>query len=258
MDARTGFVTQLGMDRSRAIERGGALGFDYVELMMDGTSERSRLAAERAAVRDALDDAELDLLVHLPFGGVDIGSPFEHVREGSVREIEAALDAAADLGAEKAVLHGETDAWRAAWNPADLRPHLLESIRRLDAAGEQRGVEVCVENIPRGAFSTSDVPELLEGTEASMTFDTGHARVDGYDDDGMAAFAAAHGERISHVHLNDTRRARDEHLPFGSGTIDFAAIFDALGDWTGTLSLEVFTLDFEYVATSKERLDALL
>ncbi|WP_254535992.1 sugar phosphate isomerase/epimerase family protein [Halomarina litorea] len=74
----------------------------------------------------------------------------------------------------------------------------------------------------------------------------------------MANFAAAHGERISHFHLNDTRRARDEHLPFGSGTIDFAAIFDALGDWTGTLSLEVFTLDFEYVATSKERLDALL
>jgi sugar phosphate isomerase/epimerase len=258
MDARIGFVTQQGMDRREAIERGGDLGFDYVELMMDGPSERSRLDDASGEVRTALDDAGLDLAVHLPFGGIDIGSPFDHLREGSIREIEAALDVAADLGAEKAVLHASTNAWRAAWDPADLRPILAESIRRLDAAGREEGVEICVENIARGAISTRDFPDLLEATDARMTLDTGHARVDGYDSEGTARFAADHADRISHLHLNDTRRPRDEHLPFGSGTIDFARIFDGLGDWRGTLSLEVFTLDFDYVATSKERLDALL
>jgi sugar phosphate isomerase/epimerase len=54
--------------------------------------------------------------------------------------------------------------------------------------------------------------------------------------------------------------ADDEHLPFGSGTIDFDRIFDSLrdADWTGTLSLEVFTLDYDYVATSLDRLDRAL
>ena len=51
----------------------------------------------------------------------------------------------------------------------------------------------------------------------------------------------------------------DEHVPFGSGTIDFHAIFDTLpDDWDGTLSLEVFTLDYGYIETSKTYLDELL
>jgi len=258
MDARTGFVTQLGMDHSRAIAKAGDLGFDYVELMMDGAGARTRLDEHRAELRDALDAAGLSLLVHLPFGGIDIGSPFGHVREGSVREVEAALDTAAGLDAEKAVLHASTNVWSPAWDVSEVRPHLFDSVRRLDAAGDERGVEVCVENIPRGKFATSDFADLFDATDASMTFDTGHARIDGYDGDGMANFAAAHGGRVSHFHLNDTRQAHDEHLPFGAGDIDFAAIFGALGDWTGTLSLEVFTHDYGYIETSKERLDALL
>jgi sugar phosphate isomerase/epimerase len=92
-----------------------------------------------------------------------------------------------------------------------------------------------------------------------MTLDTGHARVSGLDSAEIASFVGEHADRISHFHLNDTRGPSDEHLPFGAGTIDFEVIFDALpDDWEGTMSLEVFTLDFDYIGASKERLDALL
>jgi sugar phosphate isomerase/epimerase len=258
MHPRVGFVTQLGMDPLVAIEQAGALGFDHVELMLDGETAPRRVADRHDEFADALATADLDLLVHLPFGGVDIASPFEGVREGSVRAIEDAVDVATALGAEKGVLHAQTGAWRPAWDAEELRPHLVGSVAHLAEYGRDREFEVCVENIPRGLFTTTDVPDVLAEADASMTLDTGHARIDGYDADGMANLVADSG-RVSHVHLNDTRRARDEHLAFGSGTIDFATLFDAFDDdWAGTLSLEVFTLDYDYLAKSKERLDTLL
>lgn len=258
MDPRVGFVTQLGMDPIVAIERAGALGFDYVELMLDGASAPRRVAERHDEFADAVERAGLDVLVHLPFGGIDVASPFEGVREGSRRAVENAVDVAAALDAEKGVLHAQTNVWGPAWDAEELRPHLLDSVARLAAYGRDRGFEVCVENIPRGHFTTTDVPDLVAEADASMTLDTGHARIDGYDADGMANLVRDSG-RVSHVHLNDTRRARDEHLAFGSGTIDFATLFDAFADdWAGTLSLEVFTLDYDYLAVSKERLDALV
>lgn len=259
MNVRTGFVTQMGMSHETALDAAADYGFDFVELMMDGTGERTQLDARADEIRSSLAARDLDLLVHLPFGGIDLGSPFEHVRQGSVRELAAAIDTAADLDAEKAVVHPTTNAWSAGWDAADLRANVVDSLRTLDDHATDVGVELCAENVPRSIFRTHEFSELLRETDVSVTLDTGHARMDGRDSAGIAAFAERCGNRISHLHLNDTRQAKDEHLPFGAGDIDFAAIFDALGaDWTGTLSLEVFTLDVDYLGVSKRRLDELL
>ncbi|MFB6167060.1 MAG: TIM barrel protein, partial [Candidatus Nanohaloarchaea archaeon] len=112
-DIRKGFVTQMGMDRYEAFEKAGEYGFDFVEIMMDGEDHRSNLQEDRDDIIDALEDNDLDLAVHLPFS-VDIGSPHEHVRHGSIEEILTCIETAASLGAEKAVLHaGSRGAWDA-------------------------------------------------------------------------------------------------------------------------------------------------
>ncbi len=259
MDPPIGFVTQLGMDRSEALRAAENYGFDYVELMMDGAGARPRLEDDASTLADAFDDHGLDCLVHLPFGGIDVGSPFEHVRAGSVAEIEANLDLAAALGATKAVLHPVSRAWSHAWDDDHLRGCVVESVRELDEYGDGRGVELCAENIPHGVMRTHDFPRLFSETDVSMTLDTGHARMDGRDSGGIASFASQYHDRISHFHLNDTRQTQDEHLPFGAGDIDFERIFRSLPDrWDGTLSLEVFTHDYDYIGKSKSRLDDVL
>ncbi len=258
MDVRTGFVTQGWMDREQALAWADDNGFDYVEILMDGNDHRHRLASDAGAVRDAAAEAGVDLAVHLPFP-TPIGSPHEHVREGALREQEACLDLASDLRAEKAVLHPESGAWGAAWSYEQVRPHVDDAVARLARYGDERGVEVCAENLFDKPYTIHGMDRLLERTPASMTLDTGHARVEGADEEAVAEFLRKHGDRVSHVHLNDTRRPRDEHLPFGAGTIDFRTELAALGrEWSGTLSLEVFTGSYDYLAESKERLDDLL
>ncbi|SIR05401.1 Sugar phosphate isomerase/epimerase [Haladaptatus litoreus] len=256
MDAKTGFVTQIGMEYEEAFEIADDLGFDYVELMMDGATERQHLDSD--AVRVRAEECDIGLAVHLPFA-LDIGSPFEHVREGAIREVRAAVETASAFGANKGVLHASSRAWKPAWDVETVGSNILQSVREIDEFAADLGFEICVENIPSGWFSIHDFDRIFDETDASMTLDTGHARIDGLDSGGMASFVGEHSDRISHFHLNDTRLAKDEHLPFGAGTIDFRDIFAALpDDWGGTLSLEVFTLEYGYIETSKTYLDKLL
>ncbi len=256
MNAKTGFVTQIGMNYEEAFEAAADLDFDYVELMMDGATERQRI--DPTAVRTKAEQCGIDLAVHLPFS-LDIGSPFEHVREGAVREVQAAIETASEFGATKGVVHASSNAWRPAWDADEIGSNVVESVATLDEFARDRGFEICVENIPGGWFSIHDFDRIFADTDASMTLDTGHARIDGLESAEIAQFAGEHGDRISHFHLNDTRGPKDEHLAFGSGTIDFGEIFGALpDDWDGTLSLEVFTLEYGYIETSKTYLDELL
>lgn len=262
MNARVGFVTAVGLDLDRQLRFADEAGFDYVEILMDGPTSADRLAARAGSIRERPaaggPDADLDLAVHLPFP-VDIGSPHDPIREGAVEHQRSCLDVAADLGAGKAVLHPETSAWSVAWEASELRPHVEDSVAALAEFGAERGVEVCVENLPDGLYTIDTIDRLLDATGASMTLDTGHARITGYDAAETAAFAADHADRISHVHLNDNRTTSDEHLPLGAGTIDLGRVLDGFpAGWAGTLSVEVATESFDYLRHSKAHVDSLV
>lgn len=252
------------MEHGTAIRRAGDWNLDHVELMMDGAGGRTRL--DREGIRTACEAAGVDLLVHLPFGGIDLPSPLPAVRRGSVEELTAAIETAADCGATKGILHADTDAWEAAWDDAALRPFLIEALGEVTAVADRTDVTLCLENTPQGLGSTSDIPAIIDSVRAEsgatalqMTLDTGHARMDGLESTDQAAFIREHASRIGHVHCNDTRVPADEHLPFGAGTLDFDAILGAFPDaWDGSVSLEVVTDDLEYVGTSVHRLRTLL
>jgi sugar phosphate isomerase/epimerase len=258
MNTRVGFVTQVSIPLDEQLAFATTADIDHVEILMDGPTTRQRLADDVATIRETVAEAELDLLVHLPFP-TDIGSPYAGVRNGALTTQRRCLDTAAELGAEKAVLHPETVAWDVAWEDADVRDHIDESVTTLNEYAAERGIEICAENIFGSAYTIETIDRLLSRTDVSMTLDTGHARVTGYDSSDTAAFVQQHGDRISHVHLNDTRLPEDEHLPFGAGTIDFDAIFSAFAsDWQGTMSLEVGTSSIAYLQQSTVALEDVL
>lgn len=259
-EVRRGFVTQTGMELEPSIRKADELGFDFVEGMMDGVNHRDALAERADDIRDVADERDVALLVHLPFS-LDIGSPHEHVRHGAVEELRTCIETAAGLGVEKAVLHASSEAWSGAWTREEIQDRVLDGIREIDGSAVDHGIEVCVENIPGGFFTTQDLGRVFDETEASVTLDTGHACIDGLDEAAMAGLLEEHGDRISHIHLNDTRdgMGTDEHLPFGAGHLDFTEILAPVtAGWTGTLSLEVFTANWDYIRMSKEQLDRLL
>lgn len=142
-----------------------------------------------------------------------------------------------------------------------IQESLYDSIRRLHEYGEEAGVAACVENLKTPFFDAGDSPGMFETADADACLDTGHAVVSGQNGRDQADLLREHGDRISHVHLNESRiEAQDEHPPLGLGRVDFDAITETLiqSGWSGTCTHEVWGFDLDYVAQSKRYFDRLL
>jgi sugar phosphate isomerase/epimerase len=259
MAIRTGFSTLGDQPLETAFERAAADGFDFVEVTMEDFPAQE-LAADSQSIREAAETNDVNLVVHLPFrnGESAIGSSDDAVRERALEALTDCVRAAGSVGAEKAVLHVETEGGPHVLAGRDWDP-LVAALDELTAAGDDHGVEICAENMTQRLPRLEELAELLDRTDISLTVDTGHARTNGRPDRSTARFLEEHAERVSHIHLNDTRGPVDEHLPFGAGTVDFERILGALpADWEGTLTLEINTTNYAYVAFSRQQLDAVL
>ncbi len=256
MAIERGFVTNSRVAVQPAIEMAGSIGLDYVEIMMHGTGHRTRLAPAAAEIRETLDDHGLSCVVHLPFSGIDLGSPHEHVQRGAVEELRASVRAAAQIGARKGVIHPRSRAR----DEADRARLMGDGLQEVVEIASECDLEICAENMFGGYATVHDTEDILARTDASLTYDTGHGRIEGLEGEKAAAFLERHREHISHVHLNDTVGKSDDHLPFGAGTLDFETVLAPLieGPWNGTFSLEVGTQNLDYIEHSTEHLDALL
>lgn len=251
-----GFVTQTGMDLQDVIPRAGERGFSHVEILLEGNNDRRRFDP-RMAGRLA-DENDVDIHVHLPFY-LDVASPKEHVRRGGRREVQEAIEVAGAAGAGKAILHAGTRAWTSAWDHDVVKSHLLESIAHLDGVARTNDVELCAENLKSEFFTLrEDFPDLLAETDVGVCLNAGHALRRGWSVSEIRSFVSDPANRVSHLHLEDPRDDGADHLPLGAGSTDFSELLAPLEEssWPDTVSIEVYTYDFEYLSASKERVEA--
>jgi sugar phosphate isomerase/epimerase len=68
-----------------------------------------------------------------------------------------------------------------------------------------------------------------------VCLDTGHAAVN----KNAAELVASLGDVIAHFHVHDNHGARDEHLPIGAGSIDFAPYVPILERLDGMAIAEI-------------------
>lgn len=251
-------MVEVDHDVDAALAAAAERGFDFVEVNAEGAGHAAR---DPADVREAAASAGVDLVVHLPYH-LDVGSPHEHVRDGACRQLEAAIDAALGMGVDRGVFHATTFA-NDRWDRGRVYAAVAESVERVHDYGRERGFDACAENLKGEFVDAGDFPDLLERTGGLACLDTGHAHATGHGVEWQADFLREHGDRVAHVHLNDTRRDdTDEHLPVGVGKLDFAPLVEAMVDtgWAGTCTHEVFTPDADHgaVGYGKGRFDELL
>jgi len=267
---QTGFITFETVQYDDAIPAAAEFGFDYVEIMLPYIADDDRLGREYVddhadRIRAECDEAGIDLLVHLPHA-IDVGAPAERLREAGVAELAANLRAAANVGAKKAVVHPTASARSRVWDDETVREWVLDSIRDLDGVASDLGIDLCLENVPGTPFTIDEFEGVFAETDCSMTLDTGHARISGYEATDIAAFLDEHADRVSHVHVNDNKAfvvgedatPDDDHVPTGSGDLSFGRTLEPLvtGDWGGTCSLEIQTQNLSFVEFSKQQFDA--
>jgi sugar phosphate isomerase/epimerase len=239
------------------------LGFDFLELAMDPP------AAHYAAIRDqkaellaALDRHKLQLVCHLPTF-VSLADLTDSIRQASLTEVLKALETAASLAVEKVVAHPAAISGMGVFVPELARRHAYESLAVIVSKASELGLSLCLENMfPRSRFGV----EVVEFRNIfnrfptlKLTLDTGHANIGSPRGKRTMRFIEAFAARIGHIHVSDNFGKEDNHLPIGSGNIQFAKILTALkkSGYDGTVTFEVFAPDREYLRLSRQKFDQI-
>ena len=221
--------------------------FDFCEL---GVGEPTLVPGEINS--DRLDDALAgrNLCVHLPYSQ-RLASYAPEINDAIVAYQRRLLEAAGDLGAEKAVLHA-TSADR---DDVAFRDVAADQLRRVADAGHDAGVEVVVENVghQHEGLQLSVLAEIADEADTPICFDVGHAYMEG-GNKAIQRFLRRHGDRVSHLHCHDVRRRGDTHLPIGAGEVEYGHVETHLPAFDGSVALEVFTDDKTLLLDSAERI----
>ncbi|MHB9035636.1 MAG: sugar phosphate isomerase/epimerase family protein [Armatimonadota bacterium] len=231
------------------------LGFEFLDLTLEPDETYSaKLDVEKTA--KALADAELDIVGHTAWY-LPIASPFPELREAAIRELERCMRVFGDLGADRMNVHPQTtvplheEGWVIAQN--------IDALARLVDMGKELHIKVMLENMPRFSRVAQIKPILEAIPEAELLLDVGHANLDtahNFSEELLAHF----GERLGHVHIHDNRGGKDDmHLPLGVGNINWLKIVRALknANYDGTVTIEVFGDDDDYLVMSRDKLKYL-
>ncbi len=246
----------------KEIEEIGEMAFDYVELTMDPPEATpQKLLGQIRSIRETINRYGMRIVGHLPTF-VWISDLYESLRKVSVEENFEALEAAAELGAEKVVLHPGYITGLGKFLLDKAKKHSMESIEAILKKANSLGITLCVENMfpqTHFLFQPHEFQELFDAfPEIRLTLDMGHANL-GAGKNRSSEFIQRYGYRISHVHANDNFGKEDNHLPIGAGLIDFERILRELKEaqYDETITLEVFSKDRDYLKISKEKIKGI-
>jgi sugar phosphate isomerase/epimerase len=179
--------------------------------------------------------------VHAPFGvGLDLADPQEQHRTAGLDAIMTAARVLKRLGGEIVVVH-PSDLPRHAHDVSARLHDSASSLQTLSVACREEGLTLAVESpLPHLIGGHPDeFAWLLQRLDAGtgVCLDTGHTALGRH----WHRFLDVSARRLVHVHASDNHGHRDDHLPPGDGSLDWADITRSLADmqYRGWVMLEL-------------------
>ena len=193
---------------------------------------------------DLVNSYSIKTSIHTPLSDVNIASLNESIRKASVEEVIKSINLASKVGSEALVVHPGHMAFLARKFQEKIRENSLISLKECSRFAEERGIKLCVENMPdmEGMIckDLDELNELVQEIGALMTIDVGHAHNVGISIDEILKY-----DNIGHIHLSDNDGSFDNHNAVGSKDIDFKSLFEGLNKkkFDGILVVEVTNRD---------------
>jgi sugar phosphate isomerase/epimerase len=189
----------------------------------------------------------------------------EAIRKAGLKETVKALEVAHRLDMSFLTVHPGF-----LW-PLMTREKALEetskSLKELLKVAEDLHLILGIENLPtrfpaRGYFSgTEEFDAVFSQTwsqRLKLVLDVAHASFP--ESAPPLIFIDKFYGKLAHVHLSDNLGQRDDHLPLGAGRVDYERPIKELKtrNYSGTVTLEIFSKDRDYLLLSKRKLEELL
>lgn len=167
----------------------------------------------------------IEFVFHLPFSEeYNIGNG----EVDSVYRLEQAIIYASSFGVKRATLHpGRAKTLET--REKDIKV-AIKNIKQIKKFASQHNITIMLENLvsPFEFMTTLDeIIYVLHECQCGFTLDVGHAAVCGLD---INEVIHKTNNFLMHTHIHDNHFETDEHLPIGSGNIDFKSILQTLKD----------------------------
>lgn len=234
------------------IEWIGKNGFDFVDLFL----EEDKASPEKIDIprtKELLQKYRLDATGHTAWY-LPIGSPIKSLRDAAASEAMRYFEVFGKLEVKNVTIHAN-------WPPGMFSPEegikwQLESLRNLTEEARNCSINLMYEPIDTLRDTAENLAKILKKIpDLYLTLDLGHANLFGKS---VEEFIRDFYKRLKHVHLSDNKGWEDLHLPMGVGNIDWKKTLKILKKYyDGTITLEVFSRDKDYVLLSKEKLRKL-
>jgi sugar phosphate isomerase/epimerase len=204
---------------------------------------------EIEALKEISRDAEIEISVHAAYYELNMAAFLKGIKEESVRYINKSIDFCHELGGEVITLHpGEFTYDVPPGASVDTDPlmkiqwdHNIESLKRINAYAESKGITLCLENLGWNevAQSFEDMLKIRDevGDTLQFTLDIGHARLN--SEGGVEEGFRVLGDNIRHIHFTDNYGKEDDHLPIGEGNTDYSKFFHLIKNFPHIITLEV-------------------
>jgi len=253
-------------DPVKEIEFAGKHGFQGFELAFEypkATPEQILKKSKR--ILDTFSRYNLVRIGHTQ-SFVNICDPSEPIRRTSLRETVKALETAHSLDIGFLTVHPGF-LWPVMRREKALKKTCKSLKELLKAAGDLNLI-LGLENLPprffppRGYFSKTEEFNVIFSQIASdrlkLVLDVAHASF--FESDPPLKFIGKFYEKLAHIHLSDNLGQRDDHLPLGAGHVDYKTPIRELRrrKYSGTITLEIFSKDRDYLVMSKRKLEELL
>lgn len=180
---------------------------------------------------------------HAPAADVEIGHRDCLVAEASLGYLTMYLNHLSEMAPAVVTVHMGSRALpmeELSWERA------CDNLSRVVAAGRERGLTVCIENLKGGWTSDpSRLAEIAEASGASITFDLGHAGASRFARSGgtLEEFYGVIRGRVANAHVYALETPEGRHLPLEAGTGHRAVLDLLLADGLRTWVLELSSVE---------------
>jgi sugar phosphate isomerase/epimerase len=227
----------------------GENGFDFAELFFEEDQGETR-RNDPVQIRRQLDAYDLDVICHAAWS-LPIGSEFREFRETAVAIIRRYILFSHEIQSRALVVHAN---WPASlFTPEEGIRFQTESLRQITRFAAQYHVGILYESLNTRFDSMENIRTILaQNPDIGFHADIGHLNLWGRE---PITCLKAFKDRLSHIHMHDNNGEADLHLPIGTGNIDWDKLIAALKTfYDGTITLEIFSEDKDYVLLSKKKL----
>lgn len=194
--------------------------------------------SEVSEAKKHLDGYSGRLGIHGPFWGFSIQSPDPDVQAIVTKRMMQGLDVCEALNASQMVIHSPVTTWdyNNFGNQQGALQRVIETVhsclKDVVKRAENQGVELVMENIED--IDPNDrllIVSSFDSDAIQLSLDTGHAHYAHVSNGAPPVdyFVSAAGNALRHVHLQDADGYADRHWALGEGTVNWFAVFRAIG-----------------------------